>query len=204
MKIKNPSVTLNLFAIAFVVTLNSCATFHPDTCEVSCCELSAKNPPFQFDKSHPSTTIDICACKAWNSSGIEVKKGEKYIFKVTKIIEPWQDGIIKANPHDGWSEDKLFGLFISPLKRSSANWYELVGSIVKKKDDKSNPLDTEEETFVSLDTFEPLDYFSVEKPFEVKVEDEDRHELYFYANDADRRYFNNQGRLQLKITKLNP
>lgn len=202
MTIIPPSRTLNLFAIACALTLNGCFALHPDTCEVSCCERSENNPPFQFDKDHPSTTIDICACKAWNYSGIEVKKGEKYIFKVAKIIEPWQDGIIKANPHDGWTEDKLFGLFISPLKRSSANWYELVGTIVKNKDGTPKPLDTEEETFESLDTFEPLDYFSVKEPFEVEVDG--IHKLYFYANDADRRYFNNQGRLQLTITKVNP
>lgn len=183
---KNILIILKLLVAAILFNLSGCAAFHPETCEESCCESSEENPPFKFDNEHPTTTIEICACKPWNKSGIMVNKNEKYFFKVKKIIEPWQDGIIRANPHDGWSEGKFFGFLISPMKRSSARWYQLVATIGKSDDA----------------AFEPLDYFSEKEPFEVKTEGSQ--ELYFYANDADLRYFNNRGLLLLEITKINP
>ena len=118
-----------------------CLVRHPDTCEVSVCELSEneeKTPSKQLDTTlSPGETkeVEICACKSNNKSNIRVNSGEKYIFKIHKITEYWMDGTIQANPHDGWSGlyNKMFGFLISPIKRSSeASWYALVGSLEAK------------------------------------------------------------------------
>lgn len=175
------------FIIIGMLAINGCFAYHPDTCEVSCCELSTPNKIISLDKAKPSAIIDVCACKSWNESGVTVKKGDKFIFQVKNIIEPWQDGVIQANPHDGWSEGGFLGALAFWKKRSLfMPWYALVGTVGGSGEQ----------------TFKPLDYFSEQEPFEVDIEQPQ--ELYFYANDAFRRYFNNQGKLQLIITKINP
>jgi len=197
-------ILIAIVCVLTLLTVNGCFKRHPDTCEYSQCDLTKYENNELSKKLNPgeSKTIEICACKSWNKSDIRMTEKEKYFFQVLKITEPWEDGVISANPHDGWSgiSNKIFGWPISYLKRSSeAGWYVLIGSL----GDSDSPY-----------TFSPLDFHGQGKNGEPLKAGEDKYgyvftvkdgikdyELYFYANDAKGRYFNNKGRLTLKITR---
>lgn len=175
-------------------------SFHPDTCELSVCELQNKASKNPID----TEGVEICACRSWNESQFIVKKGEQYSFRIKKITEPWVDGILSANPHDGWSEGGFLGFLAFFLKRDQdAKWYQLIGSIGKDENSR---------TFLPLEYYGKIDDKIIDKKAhdeDLFIDDrffsinqgEDGKELYFYANDSEGRYFNNKGRLTLEIIR---
>ncbi|WP_445368194.1 hypothetical protein ACH5Y9_01120 [Methylomonas sp. BW4-1] len=172
-------------------------SFHPDTCELSICNSANR-------KAKNENEVEVCACKTWNVSNFKVYKEEKYSFRVKDVIEPWQDGELPANPHDGWLANKFFGWIASFLKRDGeAKWYQLVGSIGKGQNAR---------TFLPLNFYGEIDdqsldekihneYLFPNNQFLTIEPDEEDAELYFYANDAEGRYINNKGILVLEIIR---
>ena len=149
--------------------------------------------------------IEICACRTWNNSSILVNKGEQFSFHVKKILEPWEDGNISADPHDGGSDNRWLGIIISSLKRDSdSKWYKLVGSIGKGKKMRTFlPLDYygEIESNVLDEKVRNGDLFIDNQTQEIKKE-VDCSVLYFFANDDECRYINNKRMLILEVTCL--
>lgn len=157
----------------------------PDSCEKDdSCELiqdSKKNlielKPGEFEIVH------ICACRPWNASGITVKKGQNYLFKIVSV-DNWVDGCVDSDPIKGWQGNfyKVLGSLSGWLKRSDkSSWYALVGSV--GKNDKES--------------------FAVEETNSWTVKSKKDGELYFYANDMEGRYFNNKGNVMLKVIRQN-
>lgn len=173
---------------AIALLLSGCSILKPieDKCNECNCILN------DFDKkttslsaNQPSKEIQICACKPWNDSGLEVKKGETYRFEIVNSNGNWKDADINATPQSGWLGfwSNFTGYLINDLKRSAnANWYALVGSIGKYND----------QTFAVFDSDEQKK-FSERKML-------DKGTLYFYANDMLGKYGNNTGTLMIKIT----
>ena len=145
----------------------------PDTCECSSCKLDYSDATY-------GQSVEICACRPWNRSGIRVEEGQEYLFAIVEQSEKWIDGDAKATPENGW-EDGLYnfvGRLASFKKRSDkTNWYALVGAI-DQSDQHS---------------------FAV---FPRSVVIPKSGELYFYANDMEGRYFNNRGIIHLKVIRV--
>ncbi len=116
----------------------------------------------------------------WNSSKIYLKSDLAYDFEVIQINEEWKDGTLDANPETGIISPPFYLNLFNFLKRfTKANWYVLVGSVGKNK-----------KTFFKIG--EHLRYYIPPT----------NDEFYCFANDAEGFYFNNQGKLTLKISCL--
>ena len=172
------------------ILCSACAVMpKPDTCECSSCELdpSWKASPVELalledNASISEREIEICACRPWNPSGIMVEKGQEYIFKIIQDqkMEDWIDGSTKATPSSGWTGklENTIGYLVGFLKRSDkGNWYALIGAIGQCDEDS----------------------FAISPKPVVMTK---RGELNFYANDMEGRYFNNKGRLKLKVVRI--
>ncbi|PIG90460.1 hypothetical protein [Gloeocapsopsis sp. IPPAS B-1203] len=131
---------------------------------------------------HPgqSHTIIVDARNKWNSSGICLKPNFTYNFEVIQIDEKWQDDNLDSTPEFGIISPPFYLNFFKFLKRfSEANWYVLVGSVGKDK----------------------ITFFKIGERLEHYIPPTSD-EFYCFANDAEGFYFNNRGKLTLKISCL--
>lgn len=184
MGIQNLRVNLARLVLMCLI-LSGCADMkaHPNTCKNYVgCELES---PLGHQAStlniNEEKTVEICGCKPWINSGIAVAENQVYSFSYPGYAKGWCDGSKEGlDPAIGWNS--FFGWLLSPFKRSDkADWYALIGSI--GKDDKK--------------TFKVLSY-NVDN----KVTMYNNGTLYFYANDAYGRYYNNKGHFALTIKRL--
>lgn len=128
-------------------------------------------------KSH---NMPVDARERWNASGIYLNPKFTYSFEVIKISEEWMDDTLKATPEMGIISVPFFLKLFNFLKRfPEANWYVLVGSVGQNK-----------KTFFKVG--EKLENFIPPTSGE----------FYCFANDANGFYFNNKGKLTLKISCL--
>lgn len=127
-------------------------------------------------------TIIVEARNKWNSSGIYLKQNFNYSFEVMQIDEEWKDDPLDASPETGLISPHFYLHFFDVFKRfPKANWYVIVGSVGKEK---SN--------FFKIGQKVEHYIFSTIK------EDE----FHCFANDVNGFYFNNRGKLTLKISCL--
>lgn len=166
----------------------------PDSCDKQCgCKLSVSKVntgvAVPLGRINSEKKLTICACIPENRTGVWVKAGDKYAIDVGEITN-WIDGEVISHPESGWKgwAENFIGYLPIPylLKRSySANWYALVGSV--KNSENSY-------TFKALDVADDQQNQKY-KTITIKQDGE----LYFYANDAHYRYFNNSGKLELNL-----
>lgn len=127
-----------------------------------------------------SHTIIVDARSKWNASKIYLKSDFTYSFEVIQINEEWKDGTLDADPEVGTLSPPFYLKYFNFLKRfTQVNWYVLVGSIGRNK-----------KTFFKIGRH--LSYYIPPS----------NGELYCFANDAVGFYFNNKGKLTLKISCL--
>ena len=75
----------------------------------------------------------VAARKPWNASGLLVKCGECYEFRV-EDVKDWRDAGIEADPetgHDGASW--VFRLPFAGRRFVDANWFTLVGAVGSRR-----------------------------------------------------------------------
>lgn len=131
---------------------------------------------------HPgqSRTIIVDARNKWNSSGIYLKPDFTYNFEVLQIDEEWKDAHLDATPEIGTISTPFYLNFFNCFKRfPEVNWFVLVGSVGKDK-----------KTFFKIG--EQLENYIPSKS----------NEFYCFANDAEGFYYNNKGKLTLRISCL--
>ena len=78
--------------------------------------------------------LGVDARNPWNASGLLVKSGERYEFKVEDVND-WRDLGIEADPetgHDGASW--VFRLPFAGRRFEDANWFTLVGAVGRSHD----------------------------------------------------------------------
>jgi hypothetical protein len=179
---------VKLFLVFTLLVLSGCSALQtkPDSCDLeNGCDLSHPSAQSKTERLNvaESKTTKICACNPWNHSGIQVQEGQQYLFEISKITN-WIDGSVISNPIDGWNGwfNRVIGFFSGFLKRSDkVDWYALAGN-------------------VGLDEKNSFALFNKGSNI---VAIQKNGDLYIYANDMTGRYFNNQGKLFLTITRLN-
>jgi hypothetical protein len=130
------------------------------------------------------TAIPFDVKDRWNDHGIQVIEGHHYRFMAE--VENWVDKDIDASPSVGWQEQTPVSMLLGPFSSlracPSENWYALVGVIV---DAAGN-----EHCFT---IGSGLDDWTATATGRLLV----------IANDypSDWTYANNQGRVQLSITR---
>ncbi len=190
------------FVIIIITLISGCVLIDPffakeDSCEksASICQLKQNDIKLKNLNKGEFVDVEICACRPWNRSGISVRKKEKYIFEVNETSE-WIDKNTKSDPRTGWINNDFYHQvlkFFSSPRTEVADIYALVGTV--GKDDKNafavlncNPI-ANGESF-SCKNHDPITI----------MKGEDNEELFFYANDREGYYYNNKGKLNLRIT----
>ncbi|WP_300464853.1 hypothetical protein [Desulfobacula sp.] len=183
--IQSLNVTRFICLFAVCLILSGCALMRqPDSCnQDSLCRLEDKEtePAIELELREIKN-VTICACRPWNPGAVKVKEGESYTFEI-EAVHNWVDGDVESDPETGWhgSFYRTIWFLSGFLKRSSkTGWYVLTGTI-GMMDGKT---------------------FAVITPGNEPVNMPDNGELYFYANDMKGRYFNNKGKISLKITRI--
>jgi hypothetical protein len=128
--------------------------------------------------------VRVCGCKPWNSSGITVRKNQRYEITLNDEMN-WKDGVVPSNPVEGWEGTfyKGLGWLIQWSKRSNqTDWYVVTGSV--GNDDRC--------TFPVLSESSDVNVVTIPKDGT----------LYFFANDMYGRYFNNHGYAMLGIKRI--
>jgi uncharacterized protein (DUF2235 family) len=135
----------------------------------------------------PATAVQvrIFASPLWNWTGIFMKEGVHYRFKVPDG-QTWLDGD-HASGAEGTPGNWLQRLFAWSRRVRGANWFELCGAI-------SYP-GQPGETGTPPQPF----YFRIGKEAEIKAPYSGY--LYCFANDASWAYWNNQGSLRVEIAE---
>lgn len=135
-----------------------------------------------------SKEIMVYANQKYSRSGVLLQKGGEYYFHVSGN-QTWNDGGIDCGP-SGWDRSGMnLGLkevFIR-LKEDErrfpdAKWFAVIGAI-GKTDEK---------------LFQILEYQDVSHPYKALSGGE----MYAFANDLDRFYFNNMGFIKLTIHRI--
>ena len=141
---------------------------------------SAEPKQLQVDESH---TCIVFAEKRYNWTGVRLQQGEEYIFSIPADAR-WKDASIECGP-SGWATEDLpwykegiVNLLEKHRRLEDANWFALVGALGDEDDD----------LFLIGDgtkTYTAQKYA----------------DLYLFANDMLSKYGNNDGSLQVKITR---
>ena len=141
---------------------------------------SAIGLQLELNQSH---TCNVLAELQYNWSGVTLRKGEKYVFSVPEN-DTWKDASIECGPA-GWATEKLpwykegvVNCFEHFRRLKDANWFALIGALG----------DEDDELFLIGDCKEPY----------TATRDAD---LYLFANDMKSKYGNNDGSLQVTITR---
>lgn len=125
-------------------------------------------------KINESIKIKIYAKSKWNSTLIEISENEEYEFNA---IGNWKDLFITTDA-DGFT--CLYMQLFNSVKRAKRHkWFSLIGSLNQKKDS----------------------YFLIGKHNIVSFKNCGN--LYCFANDVNRFYWNNFGYLTLHIKRIN-
>ncbi|MBU7440072.1 DUF2235 domain-containing protein [Paraburkholderia fungorum] len=132
--------------------------------------------------------VRVFASSLWNWTGIFMKQGVRYRFKVPDG-QTWLDGD-SASGAEGTRGTWLLRLLAWSKRVKGANWFELCGAI-------SYPGDPAEPGEAGVPP-EPF-YFRIGR--EVEVEAPHSGYLYCFANDASWAYWNNQGSLRVEIVE---
>lgn len=130
-------------------------------------------------------SFTVRAADQYNWSGVRLRKGQTYRFDIAGD-EQWQDADISCGP-SGWTSEELpwykeafVRKFEDKRRVPEANWFELIGSL----DDET-------------------DYFRIGAGGDAHLYTAPRDaELYAFANDLKTRYGNNEGQLEVKITRM--
>ncbi|ANB77140.1 hypothetical protein AYM40_34075 [Paraburkholderia phytofirmans OLGA172] len=129
--------------------------------------------------------VRVFASPLWNWTGIFMKEGVRYRFKVPEG-QTWLDGD-SASGAEGTRGNWMQRLFAWCKRVRGANWFELCGAI-------SYP-GQPGEAGVPPQPF----YFRVGR--EMEIEAPYSGYLYCFANDASWAYWNNQGSLRVEIAE---
>ncbi|NML96592.1 DUF2235 domain-containing protein [Paraburkholderia sp. RP-4-7] len=129
--------------------------------------------------------VRVFASTLWNWTGIFMKEGVRYRFKVPEG-QTWLDGD-SASGAEGVPGNWKQRLFAWPKRVRGANWFELCGAI-------SYP-GQPGEAGVSPQPF----YFRIGREVEIKAPQSGY--LYCFANDASWAYWNNHGSLRVEIVE---
>jgi hypothetical protein len=121
-----------------------------------------------------SHEFEVFAREVWNPSGIEMEEGASYRFEVIGY-QDWNDWSIETNP-DGYSRWWLWP-FTWLRRLPDANWFQLVGAIGRSRDG----------------------YFKIGKGATERAARSGP--LHCFANDVRGMYWNNRGRLTLRVTR---
>jgi hypothetical protein len=132
--------------------------------------------------------VRVFASSLWNWTGIFMKQGVRYRFKVPDG-QTWLDGD-SASGAEGTGGTWLLRLLAWSKRVKGANWFELCGAI-------SYPGDPAEPGEAGVPP-EPF-YFSIGRGVEVEAPHSGY--LYCFANDASWAYWNNQGSLRVEIVE---
>jgi hypothetical protein len=117
----------------------------------------------------------IWSRKAWNSTGVEIRRGGFYHLVATGS---WRDWNIECDPDGYTSPNLLLRLAEGRRRCPPANWFELVGSVNRRRD-----------TYFRIGT--GRDYHATHDG-----------ELECFANDVRIMYFNNRGAVNLAVSRL--
>ncbi|CAE6752129.1 DUF2235 domain-containing protein [Paraburkholderia nemoris] len=136
---------------------------------------------------NPGTGVQVrvFAGTLWNWTGIFMKEGVSYRFKVLEG-QTWLDGDTVSGA-EGTPGNWMLRLFAWSKRVRDANWFELCGAI-------SYPGEPSE-AGVSPQPF----YFRIGREMEIKAPYSGY--LYCFANDATWAYWNNQGSLRVDIVE---
>ncbi|MGF6899153.1 hypothetical protein [Paraburkholderia sp. GAS348] len=129
--------------------------------------------------------VRVFASPLWNWTGIFMKEGVRYRFKVPEG-QTWLDGD-SASGAEGTPGNWMQRLFAWCKRVRGANWFELCGAI-------SYP-GQPGEAGVPPQPF----YFRIGR--EIEIEAPYSGYLYCFANDASWAYWNNQGSLRVEIAE---
>jgi hypothetical protein len=129
--------------------------------------------------------VRVFASSLWNWTGIFMKEGTSYRFKVPEG-QAWLNGDTPSGAQ-GTPGNWMQHLFAWARRVREANWFELCGAI-------SHP-GQPGRTGVPPEPF----YFRIGREVEIKAPYSGY--LYCFANDASWAYWNNQGSLRVEITQ---
>ncbi|MFM0629913.1 DUF2235 domain-containing protein [Paraburkholderia xenovorans] len=152
-------------------------------------ERQASPPIFQAPyrpNIDPASAVQVrvFASSLWNWTGIFIKEGTSYRFKVPEG-QAWLNGDTPSGAQ-GTPGNWMQHLFAWARRVREANWFELCGAI-------SHP-GQPGRTGVPPEPF----YFRIGREVEIKAPYSGY--LYCFANDASWAYWNNQGSLRVEIT----
>ena len=148
-------------------------------------------PQDEIDPSAPgldlavgeSHTCEVHAEMKFNWSGVMLQEGHKYSFAVP-ANQKWKDGSIECGPA-GWKSEQLpwykeglVGFFERYRRLEDANWFALVGA----QGDEDQDLFLIGDSQVSFMATKDVD-------------------LYLFANDMNSKYGNNDGTLEVTVTR---
>jgi hypothetical protein len=126
----------------------------------------------------PGQSIEISgidAAKPWNRTGLLLECGVSYRYEVVSYSS-WRDGAYETDP-DGYFKAHLAPFFM--LRRYPlAKWFKLMGAVGTSA----------------------WHYFPIGRGCTRRARSSG--ELYCFANDASFRYWNNEGLLVLKVTRV--
>ncbi len=142
---------------------------------------SAQAKVLAVNQSH---TVSVLSKLKYNWSGIKLEKGSTYQFSC-KQGDSWLDGDIECGAQ-GWSTDQLPGFkefFVDRFEKHrrvpDANWFELIGAL-GDEDDNLFRIGDGSNHYTSTDTTD----------------------LHLFANDLKSKYGNNEGLLEVTITRI--
>ncbi|GAA5213481.1 DUF2235 domain-containing protein [Corallincola platygyrae] len=162
-------------------------TSYPDQEQVVCHGLAPHIEMGQLNikrlKMNESAIVYAYASEKYNRTGLLLAAGENYLFEVAEDQE-WYDSDIACNA-EGWTRDDVelgfvelpIAMFEPNRRISSANWFSLCGAIGLSENE----------------------LFEIGK--EVKYTPRTSGEFCPFANDLDKFYGNNRGRLAIKVTR---
>lgn len=126
----------------------------------------------------PGQSIEIAginAAERWNRTGVVIECDVTYRFEVIDV-SGWRDGKVETDP-DGYEKLRLLPLLLA-RRYPPARWLKLMGAVGTSA----------------------WDYFPIGTGCTRKATAAG--ELYCFANDASFRYHNNDGRLTLKVSRV--
>ena len=156
--------------------------------------LDPRRQEFPNDEYHPtalgknlgvgeSQVCTVVAKLKYNWSGVVLKEGQQYSF-VVPPNDQWKDDSIDCGPA-GWETEQLpwykegfVKLFEKHRRHPKANWFALIGAY-GDEDEHLFPIGDNQNSITATRN----------------------DELYLFANDMDSRYGNNDGSLQVTITR---
>lgn len=129
-----------------------------------------------LDIKEVAKSIPVFARLRWNTTGLLIRPGERYLVTATEEI--WSDWRIASTAagQPGVGIQKLFRPFV---RCPTAQWFQLVAAVGCSHDQ----------------------LFDVGMAGRVTLKDEHEGELLFFANDVSLAYFNNSGQIHVDVLR---